>query len=649
MSATAKSTAATNVVAFRALATNDGGDRDARLGVLAPLVIGLIALSALDGGLYDYARWGLLAAVMLAVLTGLLIAGRLGSFGALTPTLLALIGLTAWASASMLWADSPERAWTESNRLVLYTVVFAICVAALRTPRDVHRGLAIIGIVIAAAALWTAVTLIRGDPGAFLDHRLDTPVGYINGTAGLFLVGLWPLVSLAERGAQPLLAGASMALAVLEANLLVLTQSRAIVPAVLVSACVLLALYPGRTARVWTLLAVTAGTVAASHWTFAIYADRVPGQPRPVPDALAQRAAVAALLAAVGAGVIWAAVAALRRARSSPRLRRLATAGAVAAVVGVTVAALVAAGDPVDRAQREWRAFTALNEPEAGATRFTGAGGFRFDLWTVAIDDVRREPLYGVGAGSYGLSYYQQRRQDESIRQPHSLPLQILAELGIVGGVLALIALVATAAAIVRHRRADVAAGVAGVGMAASWATQTSLDWLYNLPGITCIAVVGIVAAIGPRPFAALAGRRSRRLLLIGGALLLATCAASFGRHYSAHVYAERARAALPADPVTALDQTRTSLQLNPFAAQTRYTRAAAYARLDDYARARESLMRAAAQEPLNYVPWALMGDLAARRGEMAQARAAYRRARRLNPRDAQLGELAADPSRALP
>ena len=647
MSATAEPTPATNVVAFRARAANGGGERDARLGVLAPLVIGLIALSALDGGLYDYARWGLLAAVMLAVLTGLLMAGRVGS-GVLTPTLLALVALTAWASASILWADSPERAWTESNRLVLYTAVFVICVVTLRTPRAVHRGLAIVGAVIAAAALWTAVTLLRGDPGAFLDHRLDTPIGYINGTAGLFLIGLWPLVSLAERGARPLLAGAALAIAVLEANLLVLTQSRAIVPAVLVSACALLALYPGRAARVWTLLAIAAGTVAASHWTFAIYADRVPGQPRAVPDELARHAAFAALLAAVGAGIIWGGVTALRRGRSSPRLRRLATAGAVVAVVGVTGAALVVAGNPVDRAQDEWRAFTALNEPEAGATRFTGAGGFRFDLWSVAIDDLRREPLHGVGAGSYGLSYYQQRGQDESIRQPHSLPLQILAELGIVGGILALIALVATAAAIVRNRRTNVAAGVAGVGMAVSWATQTSLDWLYTLPGITCIAIVGIVAATGPRPFAGLAGRRSLRALLIGSALLLATCASSFGRHYSAHVYAERARAALPADPVTALDRTRTSLQLNPFAAETRYARAAAFAQLDDYARARESLMRAAAQEPLNYVPWALMGDLAARRGELAQARAAYRRALKLNPRDAQLAELAADPSRAL-
>jgi len=638
-----------NVVSLRGGATGKSRESDSRLGVLAPLVIGLIAVSALDGGLYDYGRWALLAATMLAVLAGLFIAGKVGSFGVVTPTLLALVGLTAWTSASILWADSPDRAWAESNRLLLYTAVLAICVLLLRSPRDVRRGLAICGGVIALAALWTILALLRGDPGAFLDHRLDMPIGYINGTAGLFLIGLWPLVSAAERGVNPALAGVAMALAMLEANLLVLTQSRAIVPAVLLSACLVLALYPGRAARVWTLLFVVAGTAAASHWTFAIYADRVPTGPRPVAPDLAQDAAIAALLVAVVGGALWGAITVLRRTLDSTRSRHLAAVAAVGAIVCLSAGALVTTGDPVSRVQREWRAFTTLDATPTASTRFAGAGGFRFDLWSVAVDDLRREPVFGVGAGSYGLSYYQQRKQDESIRQPHSLLLQFLAELGIVGGVLALITFATIAAAIVRNRRADVTAGVAGVGMAASWATQTSLDWLYNLPGITCIAIVGVVAATAPNPFAPPSGKRRQRLMMAGGALLVAVCAASLGRQYSADVYADRARDSLPSNPVAALASTATSLELNPYAVETHYTRAAAYARLDDYPRARESLMHAAAREPLNFVPWALIGDLAARRGEIAQARAAYRRAGSLNPRDAQLSDLAAHPTRMRP
>jgi Flp pilus assembly protein TadD len=45
-------------------------------------------------------------------------------------------------------------------------------------------------------------------------------------------------------------------------------------------------------------------------------------------------------------------------------------------------------------------------------------------------------------------------------------------------------------------------------------------------------------------------------------------------------------------------------------------------------------LLAAAALEPHNYVPPALLGDLAVRRGDLAVARAAYARALVLNPRD---------------
>lgn len=649
MTATTEPVPAQNVISLRARALHESRDGDPALRVLAPLVAGAIALTALDGGLYDYARWGLLAAIMLALVTGLLIADKFGDFGRLGPTLLALVGLAAWTSLSILWADSPGRAWTESDRLVLYTAVFAVCIVALRSPRDVHRSLAVVGAVIAAAALFTVVALLRGDPDTFLDHRLDMPVGYVNGAAGLFLMGLWPVASLAERATRPVIAGGAMALAVLEANLLVLTQSRAILPAVLVSACVLVALFPGRTARAWTLLVIAAGAAAASPWTLAVYSDRIPLQPRPVEAGLAQAAALAAVAVAVIAGAAWAMVAVLRRARNSPQSRRRATAGAIAAVVGAMAAALIAASDPVSRAEREWRAFTTLDVNETSSTRFTGAGGFRHDLWRVALADLQRKPLHGVGAGSYGLSYYQERRQQESIRQPHSLPLQILAELGLVGALLALIAVATAATAIVRNRSADIAAGVAGAGMAASWATQTSLDWLHNLPGITCIAIVGIVAASGATPLAPSARRHTRRMVLIGGALLAALGAASLGRHYSADVYAERARDALPRDPAASLRSSADSLRLNPYAVETLYARAAAYARLDDYPRARDALMRAAAREPLNFVPWALLGDLAGRRQESDEARAAYRRAALLNPRDPNLRELAADPTSALP
>ena len=650
MTTTTGEAAAANVVAIRPGGHGDPRSGDARVGAVAPLVVAALVLAALDGGLYEFTRWGLMAAAMLAILAGLLIAGKIETLGPLTPTVLAIVALAAWSALSMLWADSADRAWTESNRLVLYAAVMAICVVALRSRRDAHRGLAIVGALIAAAALYAVALLLRGDPAAFLDHRLDTPIGYINGTAGLFLMGLWPLVSLAERASNPWVAGGAIALAVVEASLLLLTQSRAIIPALIVSTCLLVALYPGRVTRVWALLFVAAGTAAASPWALAVYADRVPGQPRPVPDDLARTAALAALAAAVVTGAIWSAALLARRTRSGARGHRAAARGAAAVVVCVTAAVLVAAGDPVQRVEREWRAFATLQVDESTTQRFTGAGGYRHDLWRVALADARREPLLGVGAGSYGLSYYQQRRQLENVRQPHSLPLQVASELGLVGAVLLLVAFAAALRALVRAREVSVAAGVAGTGIAASWATQTSVDWLYNLPGLTCIAIVGLVAACASAPRPPPSAGRRRRLLSVAAALAIAVAAASIGRHYIAGVYAGGARDALAdGDPAAALRKSDASLQINPYAIETYYTQAAAYARFDDYARAQHMLMQAASREPLNFVPWALRGDLAVRRGEIATARRSYARSLALNPRDPVLRELAADPRRAAP
>jgi Flp pilus assembly protein TadD len=80
----------------------------------------------------------------------------------------------------------------------------------------------------------------------------------------------------------------------------------------------------------------------------------------------------------------------------------------------------------------------------------------------------------------------------------------------------------------------------------------------------------------------------------------------------------------------------------------TYYLKAAAYARMADYVNARRTLMEATRREPHDFVTWALLGDLAVRRGDFGQARSAYREAARLNPRHAGLKQLARSPRTAL-
>jgi Flp pilus assembly protein TadD len=63
---------------------------------------------------------------------------------------------------------------------------------------------------------------------------------------------------------------------------------------------------------------------------------------------------------------------------------------------------------------------------------------------------------------------------------------------------------------------------------------------------------------------------------------------------------------------------------------------------------ARAALLEATRREPHDFVTWALLGDLAVRRGDLAQARRDYGRASELNPRGPGLESLAKNPRAGL-
>jgi Tfp pilus assembly protein PilF len=123
---------------------------------------------------------------------------------------------------------------------------------------------------------------------------------------------------------------------------------------------------------------------------------------------------------------------------------------------------------------------------------------------------------------------------------------------------------------------------------------------------------------------------------------------ASVGRHYAGDWYRRGASDALAAGQATlAVQQADRALSLNPESLESHYVRAGALARLGDQDGAMVSLRNAVKKEPDNYLPWALLGDLAVRRGELSVAARRYSVASRLNPLDPTLRSLASDPRTA--
>jgi tetratricopeptide (TPR) repeat protein len=198
---------------------------------------------------------------------------------------------------------------------------------------------------------------------------------------------------------------------------------------------------------------------------------------------------------------------------------------------------------------------------------------------------------------------------------------------------------------------------VAAAGTFAAWFAHASVDWSHLVPGaagVGLIAAAVLVTRPGSAPPAAAgpAGGPPRSARPVGRLVLrtvvsvgIAVAAVAIARPVLAAHYRAEGERALERDPIHALAKANQSLTLNSNAIETHYLKAAAYARLDDYRRARSVLLRATALEPHNFVPWALLGDVAVRRQDLRAARAWYTRAWRLNPRDTTLERLRRNPT----
>lgn len=630
------------------------------VAVAQPAVFGV---SCLFGGYYSLSAWGAIALASFALIVPLLALRRIDPTPAARVALTGLGLLVAWAALSMLWAESVDSAWTEVNRLSLYAATVVIGLSALREPRHARVAINVVTLAVGAVVAYLTVRMLIGSGvGLFIDDRISLPMGYTNGEAGFFLMGFWCCLAGAEPGDRPALRGVALAFAALVFDLLVLTQSRAIIPALVVSIAVILIAFPRRLGRGWALLLVVGAVGAALPWVLDVYALK--GKGLPLDEATIRSAALASVLAAAVAGAVWSGVCRFAPRMDSPQRRRGAGAVAIAIPLVAVIALAIQVNDPVGHLRTQYHNFVGLHVNESASARFTDAGGYRYDLWRVAIHEFSGAPVLGVGAGNYVRGYYTERRQTTTVRQPHSLELQLLSELGLPGGIALLLFVggVFAAAFSRRLRRGldhDVRVSVAACGLFTVWLVHTSVDWLYNLPGVTGIGLVGAAVLLrrpepaadvpdAPEPGRAPASNR-QRIVLVAGLACLALLAASVGRQLTAELYRQQAEHRVASDPVDTLRAANRSLALNPGSLSSYYVKAAAYARLDRYEQARQALIEAARREPHNYVPPGLLGDLAVRRGDLGTATAEYRRASQLNPREPTLAALASNPRSVAP
>jgi hypothetical protein len=607
-----------------------------------------LACSPLAFGYYDLTAWaplGLGAAVLLVML----------AFGPRVPlglpATMAAAGmavLVVLSFASILWAESRDSAWTSANQLGLYAVIFAVGLVAIRTRATAWSTMVILGLpaLVTTAAL-VAQFLFGAGAGAFLGGRLNAPIGYANGTAALLLMGLWPWLGLAERLSSRWWRAAATGAAAIIASAALLTQTRAMLLAAAASIALTLLRRTGRRRRAANLLIVLASVAASARWTLQVYGSTGPTHLRAPASGTLRGAGIALLAVAglafwLGAGLTDHRLAGRGGIRQRHRL--------VMALLLVAIA--VAAGAIVERRAilTQWHDFTTLDGEVTSSRFLTIAGGPRYELWRIALHEFAGDPIGGVGAGNYADQEFRLRRRLVHVTSPHSLELEMLSELG-VGGAIGLLLLVVSVVTSGVGRTAKVLevgdAGVmtAALGMFGVWLAAASVDWLYDIPGLTGMAMLAAAVLLAPavspnRP----PHRRSRRArrgwtppgptLTLGLVTLLV---ASLGRQYVATLYGDSGASLVRKNPLSALQKLRTAEALDPWSLTTQYAVASACARLNDYPAARAALLRAEQLEPENYVPPALLGDIAVRAGFRRVALVEYRRALELDPLDGSL------------
>jgi hypothetical protein len=469
----------------------------------AALIGGPTALAFFSGGFFDRPRLIAGIAAWAVVLVAAVLAPRpLPNSAAGRAALAGLFLLTAWTALSLIWAPLGGRAQDDLQRLLLYLGYFAASLALLRgpivrrclEPAVVLGALTVVGYGLAERLL---PGLIELDRSRTAKGRLEQPLTYWNAEGAVAAVGLILAVRIAgdpRRGRA--LRGAAAAAGVPLALGVYLSFSRGALAAVAAGLVALIALAPDLRPQLRSAVAILgAGTVAG------LVASRLPtveslaiGQQGDTGDGLLMLAALV-LLAAAAAAIV---VREPRREWREPSLR----VSRPAAVLTLSVLALLVAA--IAYTALEGRPQGVSPEQTVGAERLGSVDSNRYRYWEVAVESWTDRPLIGLGSGGFRVAWLKERDRVDQAADAHSLYIETLAELGLVGLGLLLLFLGGVVWGLVRLHRVDAGAAAGPAAALAAWAIHAGLDWDWEMPALTLMALLLGAAALAwseePRP-----------------------------------------------------------------------------------------------------------------------------------------------------
>jgi O-antigen ligase len=615
------------------------------------LGFGLVVYLGLKGGGYDplvhdqvgIAVWWVLLAT---VLVGALPRRRLGPLAWAALALLA--AFVAWTALSLTWTESVERTSADLARVAGYLGVFALALFA-RDSRGARRMVAAVGTGIAFVAIVGLLSRLHpawfpeGEQTArFLTgsrERLGYPLNYWNALAALIAIGLPLLLQVATCARLTLFRALAAAALPALALTAFLTLSRGGMAAAVIALAVFLALTSDRLHKLLTLL--VAGGGGAILIGGAIQRDALQeGLATATAHHQGNEMLWMTIVVCAGVGLVQAGISHVLQHDLRPRWtlvsRRQSLAFGLAGLLAVLIAA--AALNAPGRLSNAWSDFKQTGGAGGGSQRLTNTSGEgRYQYWRAARRENATRPLAGTGSGTFEYWWDRNGSIRSSVRDTHSLYMQTLGELGIVG--LALLAAFLLAVLIGgaratfragRRGRPQLAAAVAGC---AAFCVTAIFDWMWQIPVLPVatllLGAVLVTAGSGSRSRPQLPWLPLRAPLAVAALAAIVAIAIPLSSTASIRKSQADARAG---ELTAALSEARTAQNAQPGAATPRLQEAVVLEQLGNLRLAANAALAATEREPTNWRTWLTLSRIEAERGRAAAALRYYRKARSLNP-----------------
>jgi tetratricopeptide (TPR) repeat protein len=553
--------------------------------------------------------------------------------GAAIP-LAAVALLAIWTALGLSWTDSDERTLAELARVLQF------------------GGLALLGFTLvdrtnwraAAAGLTAAAALIsvlalgsRLAPHAFPanevrrsfhSNRLNYPFHYWNAVAAWSVMAIAMLLSWSACARRVPYRALCLAVVPICGLAVYLTYSRAGAIGSGLAIVVVLVLSPSRWVALLHIAVASAGTGVA------ILVARDHEQIVQATGSAGAGAVVAVLAAAALVGALVAVVTSGLRAdrwRLPRPVARIAVGGGVALLVLIP---LTAARGPIANA---WDDFRGANQPAKRhpqvertdpAARLTNLGGTRYFEWRSALRAFKKEPLRGIGAGTFE---YWWNRDDgrEFVRDAHSLYFESLAELGIPGFLLVVAFLGGLLALAVRARWREAAVAVPAAALAV-FLFHAGVDWMWESTAVTVLAALCGAVAAGPLGSPLRDAPRTTRIAV--PIVAVVAILVELPGLVSVSAVRDSQAAAKRGDTTEALSRAQDAVDAEPWASTPYVQRGLLEESAGHLHAAAVDLERAARREATNWRPWLLLARVEAERGRVHLALRDFRHARRLRP-----------------